>query len=413
MSFRFPLTLVLCLLSLTAFAQVQEEPKVPTLSEAKTFAEVMAHIQHEAGQINAGSLTPKESALLLGNLLEPASVKMLEVAEQPLEKQIAQQLRYSALASQAAAEVEGAEQKFETFFKELIAKEEFKDLEDSLRFRYLMMQRQIRGAEATEPKMEAFIRELAAKEQTEERAHLVQYVQFFLFTEQAKKAEAAPENFAKFKAELKAWIDRDANLFGDIVTLGFEVAHKNKVPAEQFARELTEFVQASRLPAEEKKEMIEELTKALKFAPGVDPKLYGKTLDDKDFNWESFQEKDKEKYVLIKFTATWCGPCKMQIPGMLEAYEKYKDKGLEIVSVYMWEQGPDPAATVKKFVEEEKLPWIILLEALTVKAEKPAYGDFYAINGVPTFVLVGKDGKVLMPASHGDEWKAKLKEIFE
>ena len=416
MSFRIPI--VLCLLSLFIVTPVpaQEEPKAPTLSEAVTFADVMAYVQYEAGKINAVAADPKERVLLLGNVLLPASEKMLEVAGQPMEKMIAYQMRFSALAGQAAAEVQGAEARFETFFKELVAMEEFKEMEDRLRFMYLMMQKQIRGDEATEPKFEAFVRELEAKEKDEMRTMLLYTVRFFLFQSKAEKMEASPANFARFLTELKTWVSEEHLeyvSFAEIVSLGFLVAHKNNMPAEQIVRELTAHIQSLTVDAEDKEEMIETLAKALKLAPGVDPELYGKTLDDKDFDWKSFREKDKEKYVLIKFTATWCGPCKMQIPGMIEAYGKYKDKGLEIVSVYMWEHGDDPVAAVKKMVEEEKLPWIILSEALTEKAGQPAYGDFYAIDGVPTFVLADKEGKVIMPASHGEEWKEKLKEIFE
>jgi thiol-disulfide isomerase/thioredoxin len=147
----------------------------------------------------------------------------------------------------------------------------------------------------------------------------------------------------------------------------------------------------------------------LRLAVGNDPQLYGKTLDYKDFKWEDL----RGKYVLIKFTATWCGPCKMQIPGMLEVYEKYHDKGLEIVSVYTRQRESDPVATVKKFVKEEKLPWIIISEALSKTAMHPEFGEFYGLLGVPTFVLVDKEGKIMIPASHGVEWKKKLAEIFE
>jgi thiol-disulfide isomerase/thioredoxin len=141
---------------------------------------------------------------------------------------------------------------------------------------------------------------------------------------------------------------------------------------------------------------------------GADPKLYGNTLDNKEFDWQSL----RGKYVLIKFTATWCGPCQREIPGLKEAYNKYHTKGLEIVSVYIWQREPDPVRTVNGYVKEKKLPWIILSETLTVKGGQPSQGDFYGIKGVPTFVLVDKEGKVLIPAHHGDKWKAKLAEIF-
>ena len=98
---------------------------------------------------------------------------------------------------------------------------------------------------------------------------------------------------------------------------------------------------------------------------------------------------------------------------MLEAYEKYRDKGFEIVSIYVWERGEDPVATVKKSVASDKLPWIILSEALTVNSGQPEQGDFYVASGVPTMVLVDKEGKVLMMVARGEALQAKLAEIFE
>ena len=138
--------------------------------------------------------------------------------------------------------------------------------------------------------------------------------------------------------------------------------------------------------------------------------LYGKTLDDEDFDWESL----RGQYVLVKFTATWCLPCKAAIPGMLEAYEKYHDKGFEIVSVYIWEDGPNAVSTVRRFVEREKLPWIILSESLTVKAGQPPQGEAFGIEYVPTMVLVDKEGKIIAIFSPDDyDYKQKLRKAFE
>ena len=137
--------------------------------------------------------------------------------------------------------------------------------------------------------------------------------------------------------------------------------------------------------------------------------LYGKTLDNQDFDWENF----RGKYVLVKFTATWCGSCKIQIPDMLEAHKQYHDKGLEIVSVYIWEDEANAVVTVRKFVEKEKLPWIIISESLSVKAGQPPQSEIFGIQGVPTMLLVDKKGKILMTDAHGERLKQELKKLFD
>lgn len=137
---------------------------------------------------------------------------------------------------------------------------------------------------------------------------------------------------------------------------------------------------------------------------GGELKLYGKTLDNKDFDWESY----RGKYVLVKFTASWCGPCKGEIPGMLSAYEKYREKGFEIVSVGVW----DTNDKLKHLMEEEKLPWTMISEELTEAAGKPGQGDFYGVSGVPTMLLIDQTGKVIMPGARGEGLQNKLAEIF-
>ena len=142
------------------------------------------------------------------------------------------------------------------------------------------------------------------------------------------------------------------------------------------------------------------------FAIGEEFNLYGRTVDDKEFDWDSY----RGKYVLVKFTATWCGPCKGEIPGMLEAYEKYHDKGLEIVSVYVWE---GDNAGIKRAVEQEKLPWTIISEPLTEEAGAPSQAATFDINGVPTMLIVDKEGKVFATEVRGAALKRMLTELFD
>jgi thiol-disulfide isomerase/thioredoxin len=142
---------------------------------------------------------------------------------------------------------------------------------------------------------------------------------------------------------------------------------------------------------------------------GEDFNLYGKTLNNEDFDWESF----RGKYVLVKFTATWCGPCIGEIPGMMDAYQKYHDRGLEIVSVYIGEDGRYAATTIKQFVEKEKLPWHIISEPLTERAGQPPQGKVFAIESVPTMLLVDKEGKVLATETRGETLTRELKKLFD
>ena len=94
----------------------------------------------------------------------------------------------------------------------------------------------------------------------------------------------------------------------------------------------------------------------------------------------------KGKLVVINFWATWCGPCRAEIPGFMDVYEKYKSKGLEIVGVSLDEGGWDD---VKPFLKEYSVPYPVVLGNAQVAEQ---YGN---IESIPTTFIVDKDGNIV------------------
>jgi thiol-disulfide isomerase/thioredoxin len=108
-----------------------------------------------------------------------------------------------------------------------------------------------------------------------------------------------------------------------------------------------------------------------------------KDLSGKEVALASF--KDSGKVVLLNFWATWCGPCKAEIPGFVKLQEKYKDK-LVIVGYSV----DDSAEQAKKFVDEYKMNYPILLGEGREDVQD-AYGPIW---GIPASFIISKDGKV-------------------
>jgi len=109
----------------------------------------------------------------------------------------------------------------------------------------------------------------------------------------------------------------------------------------------------------------------------------------------------KGHVVLVVFTTTWCPYCKREIPGLKKMYETYSQKGLEIVAVYIQES----QQKVSAFASAYKLPYTILLDTSGMVAR--AYG----IRGVPTKVLIGKDGIIYCRACRSLD--IMLNKLFE
>lgn len=109
----------------------------------------------------------------------------------------------------------------------------------------------------------------------------------------------------------------------------------------------------------------------------------GFTLPDIDGNEVSLSD-FAGKYVYIDFWATWCGPCKIEIPVLGELAVKYADKNIEIISISV---DQDKDAWIK-MVTEDKPGWLQLHDGVNMN-------DDYLVRFIPTFVLIDREGKIL------------------
>ena len=110
----------------------------------------------------------------------------------------------------------------------------------------------------------------------------------------------------------------------------------------------------------------------------------------------------KGKYVLVDFWASWCGPCRLEIPNLAEVYKKYKGDRFEIVGVAVY----DKRADTEKAMTELPITWPVIFEA----EARPA--EIYGIRGIPEIILFGPDGTILARDLYGEGIGEKVAEYL-
>jgi len=106
----------------------------------------------------------------------------------------------------------------------------------------------------------------------------------------------------------------------------------------------------------------------------------------KDLNGRIKRLEDlRGKVVLLNFFATWCPPCRQEIPGFVHLYEEYRDKGFEIVGVSLDVEG---ATVLRPFVRQYSIAYPILVGTQKVAA------DYGGIRALPTTFLIDRNGMI-------------------
>ncbi|MGL5317170.1 MAG: redoxin domain-containing protein [Bacteroidales bacterium] len=111
----------------------------------------------------------------------------------------------------------------------------------------------------------------------------------------------------------------------------------------------------------------------------------------------------KGNYVLADFWASWCGPCRAEMPNLKELHNKYKDKGLIVLGVNVW----DSKEKSEQAREAEGMTWSHLYASDNNDAT-----TLYGIEGIPQIILFAPDGTIVARDLRGEDMKAKIAEVY-
>jgi len=102
----------------------------------------------------------------------------------------------------------------------------------------------------------------------------------------------------------------------------------------------------------------------------------------------------KGKIVILNFWATWCPPCRAEMPSMEKLYQRFKNQGLEILAVDLGES----AVTVRRFIQNNRYTFPVMLDT------DNRIGSLYGIQAIPTTFIIDREGKIIARVIGSIEW---------
>ena len=218
------------------------------------------------------------------------------------------------------------------------------------------------------------------------------------------------------KAEMEKTLEGLYNKQNDLIYNTIDANITNPVgihlwPGNSYSMELEQLqALAAKVPAEYKSnERIAKLLKRIEVLAktAVGQKFTDFTLPSPEGNPVKLSDIiAKNKYTLIDFWASWCGPCRREMPNVVAAYKEYNKKGFGIVGVSL----DSDAEAWKKAIKDMGMTWDHMSDVKGWECEGAA---LYGVNSIPATVLVAQDGTIVERNLRGEAIKEKLAELLK
>lgn len=137
------------------------------------------------------------------------------------------------------------------------------------------------------------------------------------------------------------------------------------------------------------------------------PEFAVRDIDGREFSTTELGE----RVVLIDFWATWCAPCRAEVPNLVSLYEEYEDQGFEIIGISLDDSKKMSTDRIRKWTEEQGMTWPIVFEG---KGWDTASARACGVTAIPFPILVGRDGKILTAGqgATGAQLRKALVDVF-